>query len=51
MSKKQPKESRYVRVAGLAYQLTQAIYPLYTHKNSPKTFTQTQLAACVLLKG
>jgi transposase len=50
MSKKQPKESRYVRVALLAYELTQAIYPLYTHKNSPKTFTQPQLAACVLLK-
>jgi IS5 family transposase len=50
MSKKQPKESQYVRVARLAYELTQAIYPLHTHKNSPKTFTQPQLAACVLLK-
>ena len=50
MTKKQPKESQYVRVARLAYELTQAIYPLYTHKNSPKTFTQPQLAAWVLLK-
>jgi hypothetical protein len=50
MSKKQPKESQYVRVARLAYELTQGVYPLYTHKNSPKAFTQPQLAACVLLK-
>jgi transposase len=50
MSKKQPKESRYVRVARLAYELTKGVYPLYTHKNSPKRFTQPQLAACVLLK-
>jgi hypothetical protein len=50
MPKKQPKESRYVRVARLAYELTKGLYPPYSHKNSPKTFTQPQLAACVLLK-
>ena len=50
MSKKQPKESRYVRVARQAYELAKGVFPLYTHKNSPKTFTQPQLAACVLLK-
>lgn len=43
------RTSRYVRVAHLAYQLTQATFPLYRHRKSKKTFTQPQLAACVLL--
>ena len=33
----------------MAYQLTQATFPLYRHRKSKKTFTQPQLAACVLL--
>ena len=43
------RTSRYVRVAHLAYQLAQATFPLYRRRKSKKTFTQPQLAACVLL--
>jgi transposase-like protein DUF772 len=42
-------ESRYVTFARLAYQLAQRQVPLYSHPKSPKTFTQPQLVACVLL--
>ena len=42
-------ESRYVSFARLAYQLAQRQIPLYSHPKSPKTFTQPQLVACVLL--
>lgn len=42
-------ESRYVRVARLAYTLTQRTLPRYTHPKSPHRYTQHQLAACVLL--
>jgi hypothetical protein len=38
-----------VRVAQLAYALTQQTLPRYWHKKSPQTFTVPQLAACVLL--
>lgn len=44
-----PKTSRYVRVAQLAYALTQQTLPRFWHKKSPQTFTVPQLAACVLL--
>src|SRR5438876_7471678 len=43
------RESRYVRVAKLAYALTQSTLPLYAHPKSPHHFTFPQLAACVLL--
>ncbi len=43
------RESRYVRVARFAYQLTQQILPPYSHPKSPHRFTQPQLAACVLM--
>lgn len=43
------RESRYVTVARLAYQVTQASLPLYSHTKSPHRFTLPQLAACVLL--
>lgn len=43
------RESRFVTVARLAYQVTQASLPLYSHPKSPHCFTLPQLAACVLL--
>jgi hypothetical protein len=43
------KESRYVKVARIAYQLTKQTLPQYTHPKSPHHFTFPQLAACVLL--
>ena len=49
--KRQKQESRYLRVAQLAYKVTQAVLPLYRHANSPKVYTQPQLVASVLLKG
>lgn len=45
------RESQYVRVAKLAYQITRAVLPEYWHKNSPKTYSVPQVAACVLLMG
>lgn len=42
-------ESRYVRVARLAYALTQRTLPRYSHPKSPHWYTQRQLAACVLM--
>jgi len=44
-----PRESRYVRVARIAYHLTQQALPRYSHPKSPHHFTLPQLAACVLL--
>ena len=44
------RESRYVQFARRAYQEAKATLPLYTHRNSPKTYTFHQLAACVMLK-
>jgi hypothetical protein len=50
-SKKKPqRESRYVAVARLAYELAKQTVPAYSHPNSPQTYTQWQLLACVLLK-
>lgn len=44
------RESRYVQVARRAYEVSKAVLPLYSHRNSPKTYTLPQLAACVILK-
>ena len=44
------RESRYVQVARRAYEVSKAVLPQYTHRNSPKTYTLPQLAACVILK-
>jgi hypothetical protein len=43
------RESRYVRVARFAYQLTLQALPPFSHPKSPHRFTQPQLAACVLM--
>jgi IS5 family transposase len=43
------RESQYVRVARLAYALTQHALPTYSHLHSPHLYTLPQLAACVLL--
>lgn len=43
------RESRYVRVARLAYNLAQVSVPRYTHAKSPHRFTYPQRVACVLL--
>jgi len=43
------RESRYVRVARIAYQLAQQTLPRYAHPKSPHLFTLPQLAACVLM--
>lgn len=46
---KTQRESRYVKVARIAYELAQATLPRYSHPKSPQHFTLPQLAACVLL--
>ena len=43
------RESRHVKVARIIYTQTQAVFPKYSHRFSPKKFTLPQLAACVLL--
>lgn len=43
------RESRHVKVARILYAQTQAAFPRYSHRFSPKKFTLPQLAACVLL--
>lgn len=43
------RESRYVRVARIAYQLASHTLPQYSHAKSPHHFTLPQLATCVLL--
>jgi hypothetical protein len=43
------RESRYVKVARIAYHLTQEALPRYSHPKSPHHFTLPQLAASVLL--
>lgn len=43
------RESRHVQVARIIYAQTQAAFPRYSHRFSPKKFTLPQLAACVLL--
>lgn len=47
--KKKNHESRYVQYARLTYQLTKMVLPRYRHRNSPHTYTQPQLVACVFL--
>ena len=47
--KKKKRVSRFVRVARLAYELSKQYFAKYSHRNSPKRYTQPQLAACVLL--
>lgn len=49
MNTQTARESRYVTVARLAYQMAQRNWSLYSHPKSPKRFTQPQLVACVLL--
>ncbi len=46
---KEQRESRYVRMARLAYAIAQQTLPPYTHPKSPHIYTFPQLAACVLL--
>lgn len=43
------KESRYSKVARIAYEMAQATLPRYSHAKSPHHFTLPQLAACVVL--
>lgn len=43
------RESKYVRVAKIAYRLCKVVVKPYTHLKSPHRFTQPQLLACVLL--
>lgn len=43
------RESKYVRVARIAYRLCQKTIAPYRHPKSPHRFTQPQLTACVLL--
>src|SRR5437870_5550363 len=47
--KNQARESRYVRVARIAYHLTKQTMPTYSHPKSPHHFTLPQLTACVLM--
>jgi hypothetical protein len=48
--KDRPKrESRYVKVARIAYILAKKELPCYSHPKSPHTYTRPPLAACVLL--
>ena len=49
MRMNEKRESRYVKVARIAYQIAQQTLPRYTHPKSPHTFTFPQRAACVLL--
>jgi hypothetical protein len=44
-----PRESRYVTVAKIAYRLTKQALPKYSHAKSPHHFELPQLAACVLM--
>jgi Transposase DDE domain len=49
MNTKTPRESRYVKVARISYDLAKRQLARYSHPKSPHHFTQPQLAACVLL--
>jgi hypothetical protein len=49
MNTQPTRESRYVKVARIAYDLAKRNLPRYSHPKSPHRFTQPQLAACVLL--
>ncbi len=46
---KEKRESRYVRVAQIAYEIAQQSLPRYSYAKSPHRYTLPQLAACVLL--
>ena len=48
-NQKRRRESRYVRVARIAYAIAQEALPRYSHPKSPHICTLPQLAACVLL--
>jgi IS5 family transposase len=43
------RESRYVKVARIAYRVTKRLLRRYSHRHSPHTYTQPQVAACTLL--
>jgi hypothetical protein len=43
------RESKYVKVARIAYRLSKRVVARYSHIKSPHRFTQHQLVACVLL--
>jgi hypothetical protein len=43
------RESRYIKVARIAYAIAQETVPRYSHPKSPHRFTQPQLVACLLL--
>lgn len=43
------RESKYVRVARIAYGICRKVIAPYRHAKSPHRFTQPQLTACVLL--
>ena len=43
------RESRYVKVARLAYQIAKQELPLYSHPKSPHKYTFPQLASCLIL--
>ncbi len=47
--KKKKHESRYVQYTHLVYGLTKMVLPRYRHRNSPHTYTQPQLVACVFI--
>jgi len=42
-------EGRYVTVAYIVYQLMQRALRKYSHRKSPQTYTQPQVATCTLL--
>jgi len=43
------QETRYVKVARLAYQIAKEQLALYSHPRSPHRYTLPQLATCVIL--
>lgn len=43
------RESQYVVWVRMAYAMAKATLPTYRHRNSPKTYTQPQLVAAVML--
>jgi hypothetical protein len=45
----EPRESRYVIAAKIAYRQTKQALPKYSHEKSPHHFELPQLAACVLM--
>jgi len=43
------RQSRYLHIAHIAYELAKKQLPTYSHPNSPHTYTLPPLTACVLL--